>query len=120
MDNLDPKLVQNLLVVIGIMLGVGLFKDILKTVAPLLSPKKNGNGKGQPDLGKLQSQIDRIAKQVEEMHSWHNCKDDDGVFLWYTRRSMYEVLDKLVAILQEIRQEQRETRQAVDNLARRE
>jgi hypothetical protein len=40
-----------------------------------------------------------------------------SVFLWYTRRSMYEVLDKLVAILQEIRQEQRETRKAVDSLA---
>jgi hypothetical protein len=120
MPGVDPKLIQNLLVVIGIFLGIGLFKDVLKTVLPLLSPKKNGNSKGHPDLGKLQAQIDALAKKVEDLHAWHNCKDDDGVFLWYTRRSMYEVLDKLVAILQEIRQEQRETRNAVDNLARRE
>jgi hypothetical protein len=113
-NNLDPQLIQNLLVVIGILLGVGLFKDILKTVVPLLSPKKsgNGNGKANVDLAKL-------AKQVDDLHAWHNCKDDDGVFLWYTRRSMYEVLDKLVAILQEIRQEQHETRAAVDKLAAR-
>jgi hypothetical protein len=58
-----------------------------------------------------------VFRRVDASNNRRRENEDDGVFLWYTRRSMYEVLDRLAEILQEIRQDQRETRAAVDKLA---
>ena len=115
--SIPPEFVENLYVVIGIVVAVWVLEKVLKLVVPLISQKKNGNGKGTSKEG---AQLEMIAAMVADLHKWHDHRDEDGVFLWFTRRSMYDVLEKLVAILQEIRQEQRETRAAVDQLARKE
>lgn len=39
--------------------------------------------------------IEQMAKEVHEMHEWHAVTDEDGVKVWYIRRSLENTLDKL-------------------------
>jgi hypothetical protein len=39
--------------------------------------------------------IEQMAKEVHEMHEWHAVTDEDGVKVWYIRRSLEHTLDKL-------------------------
>lgn len=36
-----------------------------------------------------------IARQVAELHRWHDVSDSEGVKIWYVRRSLEEAIDKL-------------------------
>lgn len=37
----------------------------------------------------------KISKQVDELHAWHDIVDDEGVKIWYVRRSLEEAISKL-------------------------
>ncbi|MBY0354403.1 MAG: hypothetical protein K2Q12_01585 [Rickettsiales bacterium] len=39
--------------------------------------------------------LEQMAKEVHEMHEWHAVTDEDGVKVWYIRRSLENTLDKL-------------------------
>ncbi len=39
--------------------------------------------------------IRQMARQVNDLHQWHNVKDGDGVFSWYVRRSLETAIIKL-------------------------
>lgn len=41
------------------------------------------------------SQLDLIAREVHEMYEWHAVTDEDGVKVWYVRRSLENALEKL-------------------------
>ena len=32
--------------------------------------------------------IDNMAKQIQELHEWHAVTDEDGVKIWYLRRTL--------------------------------
>lgn len=36
-----------------------------------------------------------MAKQVQDLYDWHSKTDDDGVKVWYVRRSLEKAIDKL-------------------------
>lgn len=36
-----------------------------------------------------------MKKQIDELHEWHAREDDDGVKLWYVRRSLEVSVEKL-------------------------
>ena len=70
-------------------LGVGgLFAlFIIREVLTFLKDKKN-SAAGAEDLSKL-------CRQVEELHVWHSKTDQDGVPVWYVRRSLEDAIEKL-------------------------
>jgi hypothetical protein len=39
--------------------------------------------------------IDNMAKQIQELHEWHAVTDEDGVKIWYLRRSLEGAIEKL-------------------------
>ena len=39
--------------------------------------------------------LEHMAKQIHEMHEWHAVTDEDGVKVWYVRRSLENALEKL-------------------------
>lgn len=41
------------------------------------------------------SQLDLIAREVHELHEWHAVTDEDGVKIWYLRRSLENAIEKL-------------------------
>jgi prefoldin subunit 5 len=60
---------------------------------------------------------------MDEIHQWHNVQDEDGVKIWYVRRSFYESIErhneelhKLTAILTELVHEQRGVAQTLKTL----
>ncbi len=50
---------------------------------------KRGNIEAQPNPLPL------MSKQISDLHDWHNKDDEDGVKLWYVRRSMEDAILKL-------------------------
>lgn len=77
-------------------------------------------------------QMDVLAHQIAELHQWHAVTDEDGVKVWYVRRSLEQAIDKLTLTLdaqtqllrelttnmQETRRDVEETRRDVDLLIR--
>lgn len=37
----------------------------------------------------------RMQKQIQDLYDWHNMKDDEGVMIWYVRKSLEEAIIKL-------------------------
>lgn len=65
----------------------------------------------------------RLCRQVNDLWVWHNKEDDDGVKVWYVRRSLENAIEKLAEaidtqsnVLVEIHREQIETRRALRDL----
>lgn len=36
-----------------------------------------------------------ITRQIDDLYNWHNQHDDEGVKIWYVRRSLEEAVHKL-------------------------
>lgn len=43
-------------------------------------------------LIKIDSKVDNLVEQTEEMYEWHNKSDQDGVKVWYVRQSLENAL----------------------------
>jgi len=39
--------------------------------------------------------LDIMAKEIHELHEWHAVTDEDGVKIWYLRRSLENAIEKL-------------------------
>jgi hypothetical protein len=66
--------------------------------------------------------IDDISRKVDSLHEWHNISDEEGVKIWYLRKSLEKTLEKLVEntdrqteILRDMLQEQRQMRRELDS-----
>lgn len=49
-------------------------------------------------LGALKSRgidLQTMSRQIDDLHDWHNKADDEGVKLWYVRRSLETAIVKL-------------------------
>jgi len=64
-----------------------------------------------------------MARQVGDLHEWHSQRDDDGVFVWWIRRSFYkaleqntQALEKLASLVAEFTREQHENNAKLDAL----
>ena len=38
-----------------------------------------------------------LAKMTKDLHDWHNVQDDEGVKVWYVRKSLEQSIDRLAA-----------------------
>lgn len=62
----------------------------------------------------LLKKVEIIEKQTDDLHQWHAKEDDDGVKIWYVRRSLEdammklaESMDRQTQVLAEVAREQR-------------
>lgn len=39
--------------------------------------------------------VSKVKEKVDDLHNWHNKRDEDGVFNWYVRRSLEDVIKDL-------------------------
>lgn len=39
--------------------------------------------------------LQKLSKQIQELHDWHNVNDVEGVKIWYVRRSLEDAIVKL-------------------------
>lgn len=69
--------------------------------------------------------LDTMAKEVHEMHEWHSVTDEDGVKIWYLRRSLENAIEKLTSnldvqtqLLRELVLSMKETRSDMDSFIR--
>jgi hypothetical protein len=69
--------------------------------------------------------LDTMAKEVHEMHEWHAVTDEDGVKIWYLRRSLENAIEKLTnnldvqtQLLRELVISMKETRSDMDSFMR--
>ena len=121
-------------IVAYIFLGLFMLKQVWDLVSPIVNKKLGTNGNGKPgcvpvdvDLRVMASQVQQLCqattsistsllpmtRQIDEMYQWHSVQDDDGVKIWYVRRSFYDAIErhneelhKLTAILTELWHEQ--------------
>jgi len=70
-------------------LGVGgiLVVLVLREVLPYVRGKNN--------KGFVDKQCVECFRLIRELHTMHNQKDNDGVYVWYVRRSLEEAIVKL-------------------------
>lgn len=47
------------------------------------------------ELQALRQTLKPVTAQIHDMHDWHNKEDDDGVKVWYVRRSLETAINKL-------------------------
>lgn len=71
--------------------------------------------------------IDIMAKQINELHEWHAVTDEDGVKIWYLRRSLENAIEKLTnnldiqtQLLRELVMSMKETRSDMESFVREE
>ena len=48
-----------------------------------------------------ESKWEKISKEVEDLHEWHDNRDEDGVFKWYVRASLERAIDQLAENIDE-------------------
>ncbi len=82
-------------------LGVGFIAAIMviREVLGFLEKRKNGGG-GQSlimneHVNDVRGAVSAIKDKVDDLHEWHNKTDQDGIPLWYVRRSLEESIREL-------------------------
>ena len=56
---------------------------------------KSVDQQSQKVLSEINKRSAVIAEKMDDMYKWHNEKDEDGVFLWYVRKSLARSVDEL-------------------------
>ncbi|MCK5391596.1 MAG: hypothetical protein KAJ31_04155 [Deltaproteobacteria bacterium] len=85
-------------------LGVGLIAAIMviREVLGFLDKKKFHNVDSlehgavmSEHVNDVRFAILKVKDKVDDLHDWHNKTDEDGVFNWYVRRSLEDVIKDL-------------------------
>ena len=52
----------------------------------------------------------RAYNMIKELHEWHAREDDEGIKVWYVRKSLGDAIDKIASVMDRIdrREEHRE------------
>ncbi len=50
----------------------------------------------------------RIARQIDDLHKWHDVRDEDGVPVWHLKRSMFSAIERLTRAVEKSNETQRE------------
>ena len=77
----------------------------------LIARRRNGGGQSSvPDLRaelkELQAELHVVAEQVEDLHTWHNQRDDDGVLKWTNKSSTVKAILQLEIDVRAIKERQ--------------
>jgi hypothetical protein len=104
---MDPDITQ---VGVGIAVAVYLIKTVLDYVLKLTSKMKERNGNEGATPGSDTGRYPVITPQnvsdifkglgdirtiVNDLHNWHDVKDEDHVYVWYNRKSLSDSIVKL-------------------------
>ena len=83
-------------------LGVGGIFAVLviRSVLDFLAKReatKNGGARGTTSTHGMMAtqQLNDLVRQVRELHEWHAKEDDDGVKVWYVRKSLEQSIARL-------------------------
>jgi len=78
--------------------GVGGIFAVL-VIREVLNFLTKRNGADKDKGGKLDrvilAALQEMKPKLDELHKWHDQRDQDGVPVWYIRRSLEEAVDKL-------------------------
>ena len=55
-------------------------------------------------INAMASSVAQVKDQIEDLHKWHDKEDDDGVKIWYLRRSLEDSIKKLPVTLEQQRE----------------
>lgn len=89
---------------------------------------KDGDTKDIIPSGKkaavLLQKVEKIERQTQELHDWHNKEDEEGVKIWYVRRSLEDAISRLstaietqTQVLTDMSREQRSTNERLARLS---
>ncbi len=82
-------------------LGVGLIAAILviREVLAFLEKKRYGSGNRgiimSENVHDMKETVTTIKDKVDDLHLWHSKTDQDGIPLWYVRRSLEDAIKDL-------------------------
>ena len=89
-------------------LGVGLIAAILviREVLGFLEKRRiNGDGGSEKVMKEYMEgtyeRVNRIEHQVDDLFNWHNQRDQDGIPLWYVKRSFEESIKEMAEAMRE-------------------
>lgn len=87
---------------------------VIREVLGFLKDRRNSKNGQETDLP-------RMARQLDDLHQWHSLTDEEGVKVWYVRRSLEDAIRELSSniraqteVLQNLVLESRETRKKVE------
>lgn len=83
-----------------------------------MKEKKNGNGNGatQQQMSDMFKLIGEIKSAVNDLHQWHDVKDEDHVFAWYVRKSLGDSICELKTALGKVNQSIEKQTEALKHL----
>lgn len=73
---------------VGGILAILMVREVLNF---LKSKQPTQNGETQ----RLFVKLDQVTRHVADLHKWHDKTDEDGVPVWYIRRSFEDAVEKL-------------------------
>ena len=88
-------------------------KDMAEMKAALLTKGENNKNPveqitdmytAQDKCDNCRFNVDDIRDKVEDLHKWHDREDDEGVKIWYVRKSLEASIKKLPITLAEQRE----------------
>ena len=102
-------------------LGVGGIFAIL-VIREVMMFLKTRNGTSSPKVVAL-SEADRkmlveVHEWSKELHTWHNIHDEDGVKIWYVRRSLEDAVERLTTTIEKLSEFQRANFDVLKEMAR--
>lgn len=116
-------------VVIGALVaGLLILAEVIKALASKLLNRRNGGVDSNTVLMKMiklqEDQnliLKRMADQTNQLYKWHAKTDDDGVPVWYVKKSLEKAIinlgtaiDKLGSVLTQLHTRQAECKETVD------
>ena len=88
---------------VGGTLAVVLIREVFNFVKPLFPKQKAAEplaGAGQPE--KTGAVPPSHLKMLEDLHSWHNMRDADGVPVWYIKQDLRTAAQQNLVILHKL------------------
>jgi hypothetical protein len=70
---------------------------IIREVLGFLKTRNGGSG-----VSISAKELHRMASQIEKLYDWHDQKDEDGVPVWYVRKSLERHIGELTETLRSL------------------
>ena len=79
---------------------------IIREVLGFLKTKSGPNGPNGNGVVSLQvKELRTMAEQIQKLYDWHDQRDEDGVPIWYVRKSLERHIGQLTETLRTLTQE---------------
>lgn len=96
---------------------------VIREVFTFVKGRQHNHGPMNGSLGRIEAKVDTIMSKTAQLHQWHAVTDQDGVPVWYVRRSMEravdrmaEATDRMVTLLERMAAMQEDTHEKLKEL----